>query len=312
VSSAKCALNAVLDGADVDGRWDVSTICAYDGMVDSKLRLQLLDLLKSDDAWDASTGADPKLWQAGALVDVVGKKKGTKKANSKGLRPKAMRALCDEEEAPCALIELQTRVARLLRSLNGDLVDVCRLPTAAVFGDESVLPLAANAPVFADEGEYAWHIDADPLQLPLSPWTDAYGRYPNRTPGKPRFVSALVYLSDPWDFEAWGAPTRARDPPSGEVIDVPPTPGRVVFMDQDVTHTVVAPNEAAGPRPRYSLVLKLVLFPHAEKGAVHLVAPGGAQKIVGSAGKRPSASAPPKINGAKRPSKPAKPAAAKN
>ena len=32
-------------------------------------------------------------------------------------------------------------------------------------------------------------------------------------------------------------------------------------MDQDVTHCVTAPLEAAGPRPRYSLVWKLCLHP---------------------------------------------------
>lgn len=32
-------------------------------------------------------------------------------------------------------------------------------------------------------------------------------------------------------------------------------------MDQDVTHAVTAPSDAAGTRPRYSMVLKLVLHP---------------------------------------------------
>ena len=32
-------------------------------------------------------------------------------------------------------------------------------------------------------------------------------------------------------------------------------------MDQDLTHAVSAPSEAAGDRPRYSLVFKLVLHP---------------------------------------------------
>jgi hypothetical protein len=42
---------------------------------------------------------------------------------------------------------------------------------------------------------------------------------------------------------------------------VAPRPGRVVLMDQDVTHRVSPPTRAAGERARYSLVYKLVFFP---------------------------------------------------
>ena len=43
---------------------------------------------------------------------------------------------------------------------------------------------------------------------------------------------------------------------------MPPAPGRVLLMDQDLSHKVTAPLAAAGPsRPRYSLVLKLVIHP---------------------------------------------------
>ena len=55
---------------------------------------------------------------------------------------------------------------------------------------------------------------ADDAEAPLS---RALSRYPNRQPGRPRFVSALVYLPAEWDAAAWGAPTRFLDPPTGEV-----------------------------------------------------------------------------------------------
>lgn len=132
----------------------------------------------------------------------------------------------------------------------------------AVFGSE-IAPLNANAPVAADEDCFGWHIDADPALLPPSPWTDAFGRYPNRSPGKPRFVTALIYLNSEWE-EAWGAPTRFLDPPTEEVLSISPMPGRVVLLDQDITHAVTAPNKAAGTRPRYSLACKLVLHPPAQ------------------------------------------------
>ena len=62
---------------------------------------------------------------------------------------------------------------------------------------------------------FEWHVDADPRMLPDSPFVTRYasqccmhvlfadacavlcswGRYPNRQPGKPLFVSLLIYLN---------------------------------------------------------------------------------------------------------------------
>mmetsp|Transcript_7677 Transcript_7677/g.31751 ORF Transcript_7677/g.31751 Transcript_7677/m.31751 type:complete len:173 (+) Transcript_7677:244-762(+) len=127
-----------------------------------------------------------------------------------------------------------------------------------MFGDD-VPPIAANAPVAGDA--FSYHVDADPYLAPPSPWRDFWGAYVNRAPGRPRLVSALCYLDREWRDE-WGAPTRFRDPPTGALVDVLPRPGRLVLLDQDISHTVVAPSARAGPhRPRLSLVLKLVLHP---------------------------------------------------
>ena len=104
----------------------------------------------------------------------------------------------------------------------------------------------------------------------VAPWTDVFGRYFNRVRGKPRFVSCLLYLNDEWDDKEWGAPTQFYDPPTEETYQVFPRPGRCVLMDQDVTHTVVAPNECAGNLPRYSLVWKLILHPRKEKQSMSL------------------------------------------
>ena len=84
---------------------------------------------------------------------------------------------------------------------------------------------------------------------------------------------------------AWGAPTRFLDPPTREVLDVAAAPGRVVLLDQDITHSVQAPSAAAGDRPRYSLVLKLVLHPTAA-GQVPSIAPEDGVRFFGS-GRRP-------------------------
>lgn len=121
-------------------------------------------------------------------------------------------------------------------------------------------PIVANAPQCGERFE--WHIDGDPMQAAPSPWTDLHARYPNRSPRKPRLVSALLYLNGRWDAKEWGAPTKFRDPPSGAEVWVQPKPGRLVLLDQDVVHSVSAPEQAAGPeRARYSLVWKLALYP---------------------------------------------------
>jgi len=72
-------------------------------------------------------------------------------------------------------------------------------------------------------------------------------------------VSCLVYLNDEWRDE-WAATTNFFDPPTGQVVEVSPWPGRIIVMDQDVVHSVTPPSELApSGRPRYSLVFKLIL-----------------------------------------------------
>ena len=70
-----------------------------------------------------------------------------------------------------------------------------------------------------------------------------------------------------------------------EVLEVAPAPGRVVLMDQDISHSVSAPHEAAGSRPRYSLVLKLVLHPQSGDSPPPdiALAEWGTPRLVGSA-----------------------------
>ena len=68
------------------------------------------------------------------------------------------------------------------------------------------------------------------------------------------------------------------------MLEVPPAPGRVVLLDQDITHAVSRPRAAARARARYSLVLKLVLHPR-EGGAAPRLAPAswGPPRLFGSA-----------------------------
>ena len=116
----------------------------------------------------------------------------------------------------------------------------------------------ANAAVHGDG--FRWHVDADPSCFPGDcPWTAVHGDYFNGEPGKPLFVSALVYLNDKWP-SSWDAETLFLDKTSGVGVLVRPRPGRLILMDQDVTHRVSPPSSGAR-RPRYSLVWKLVFFP---------------------------------------------------
>lgn len=269
-------------GADSPGTWwDVSEVAAFDGVVDESLRARLLACFSGGDH-DPEAGADGRFWERGALTDVVKvgggaaaeaaeeAGAGMSRTGGVGLSAKALEALCDEAAPPPAVVELQSRLALLFAAANPPGVGaggvVATRMSDACFGGP-IPPLAGNAPVAADgAAAFDFHIDADPMLLPPSPWTDAFGRYPNRAPGKPRFVTALVYLSPRWEA-AWGAPTRFVDGATGGVLRVPPAPGRVCLLDQDVTHAVTHPEPAAGPRPRYSLALKMVLHPAAGAAA---------------------------------------------
>jgi hypothetical protein len=195
-----------------------------DGVVDDALRRDLLSLLHGK-KFDPERGVDGRVWEQGAFSDVVGGASSTW-----GLRSSSHARLLSDPPPP-ALRELEARLSKLLLALNdGASVTLCRMPEAC-FGP-SVPSVGGNAPVAADaDGGYSYHIDADPSLLPPSPWLDVHGHYPNRCPGKPRFVTAVVYVNEAWG-ETWGAGTVFLDPPTEETVEVEVRPGRVVLMDQ--------------------------------------------------------------------------------
>lgn len=239
--------------------WDTSSILVFDGMVSNELRSRLLQVVngaeeEADDKiekWDDVTnGPDPNRWIRGGLLDTP-TQEDEEVDRSFGLSEDSIDELCFQHHD--AIQDFEMIVTSLLSNFI-----VTRLPEA-VFGS-FVSPLTANAPTSEDSNVFNYHIDGDPMQLPPSLWTDVFGRYPNRAPGKPRFMSCLVYLNDEWKDE-WGAPTRFLDVATDTPVDIIPKPGRIVLMDQDITHKVTAPHATAGKRPRYSLVWKLILHP---------------------------------------------------
>lgn len=244
----------VSDDNEDSAVWDTSSVVVLDDLVSPDLRARLRQVvLGSGTDWnDAQDGPDPSRWSEGGLIDLPDQECEEDVPVSYGLTDQALEEICQDSPTPLAFQEFESLLATLLEDFK-----VTRLPEAVL--GAGVTPLTANAPCYGQT--FNDHIDADPFFAPPSPWTDVFGRYANRARGKPRFVSCLVYLNDEWRAEEWGAPTRFYDVASGTAVDVAPRPGRVVLMDQDITHTVVPPLEAAGKCPRYSLVWKLVLHP---------------------------------------------------
>lgn len=255
-SMIKIDKGMVLDVYTREQSYDCSTILIIDDFIDDTLRERLLDvILHRDGTWnDKENGPDPRYWERGALNDIPGKLSET---TCWGLKDEFIDDLCYNHHD--AIEEAENKILELFPEFR-----VTRMPDA-VYGNVS--QLTANAPTHGDV--FSPHIDADPNGTPASPWTDVFGRYYNRNAGKPRFVSCLLYLNDEWQDD-WGATTKFFDPPTGETFDVTPKPGRCIIMDQDVQHSVVPPTAAAGKRPRYSLVWKLILHPKKDMQSMHL------------------------------------------
>jgi len=243
---------AVVTSTTGEESWDTSSLLVFDNFVNDDLRERILQVINDNKDWDdVKNGPDPNRWVRGGLMDLPGQEQQQDDTVQQcyGLTDDAIDDLCLHHDA---FEEFETIISDRFPDFT-----VCRLPEAAL--GSSISPLTANAPTHGDF--FSYHIDADPNLMPPSPWTDIFGQYPNRQAGKPRFVSCLLYLNEEWKGESWGAPTRFLDVQSDTHYDVLPVPGRCVFMDQDITHTVVPPTVEAGHRPRYSLVWKLILHP---------------------------------------------------
>ena len=212
-----------------------------------------------------------------------------------GLKPDAMRRLeTDAATNDWAFRELHGRLAKLFPDL-----ELAHMPADAMrpraesaaaesaAESESASPshacdaFVANAATHGDA--FRWHVDADPTSLPLaSPFVDALGSYVNGDPGKPRLVSMIVYLNERWK-PSWDAETLFLDRNAQVGAVVRPRPGRVVLMDQDVTHRV-SPPSATARRPRYSLVWKLAVTPRRVGGETSFAKPEwGTPSPLGSA-----------------------------
>lgn len=191
-------------------------------------------------------------------------------------------------------------------SINTSSIADTKIPLLTV----DCCPILVNAAVHSDTFKY--HVDADPSNFPAgTAWHALFGDYFNGEPGKPLFVSLLIYLNAdedgigmaagnerPTDNDAfgvegsncwhrdWAADTLFLDSSTDTGVFVRPRAGRAVLMDQDVLHRVSPPSALAGGRPRLSLVLKLVFLPKKkDDGAVMCIAKKewGVPSSIGSA-----------------------------
>jgi hypothetical protein len=215
-----------MDGCYCQDPWDMnkkfldtSSLCVFDGLVDKKLVTELRTVLLGTD-WNDENGPNPEVWEQAGLTDLPSVSSDASKQSNQsfGLSQQAIDRLCNLQHP--ALEEFERRLALAFPDFY-----LTRMPEAVL--GATISPLTANAPVAGQS--FDWHIDADPNLAPPSPWTDVFGRYPNRARGKPRFVSCLVYLNDIWDYDNWGAPTRVIDVATDTAYEIEVKPGRVVL-----------------------------------------------------------------------------------
>ena len=312
VASVKPVLNVSMDAmlvesGDASSPYRVSTshVVALDGMIDERMRRRLLERV-TEAGWDESRPEPPSAtWErrttdtAGAVPLFDGDDASDDDASDDasrhsgasptwGLKPDAMRRLeTDAATNDWAFRELHGRLAKLFPNLEFAHMPADDMRPRAESAAESASPthacdaFVANAATRGDA--FRWHVDADPTSLPLaSPFVDALGSYVNGDPGKPRLVSMIVYLNERWK-PSWDAETLFLDRHAQVGAIVRPRPGRVVLMDQDVTHRVSPPSDVAR-RPRYSLVWKLAVTPRRVGGSTSFAKPEwGTPSPLGSA-----------------------------
>lgn len=235
---------------------DWSHVAVFDDLIDDGLRSRLLRVILGPNAdnWDdVANGPDPKRWTKGGTTDYPGQPK----TDDWGLAGEATVDVIMGNHP--AIRETESLIAELFKDYY-----VARLPLE----DFLVTPINVNAPTRGNH--FNLHFDSNPLMTTSSGacmFHEIYGKYNNRVPGKPLFLSFLVYLVNEWKDE-WGAPTSfvkfSDRMATAERHKIKPRPGRVVVMDSDVWHSVNAPNDAAGERARYSMVWRLILYPKEE------------------------------------------------
>eukprot|EP00808_Paulinella_micropora_P015331 g59744.t1 len=249
-------LNVRLDRTEIeceDGRTDTRScnLLVFDEFFQEHHRAELLNHL-TEEGWDHNKGPPQSKWER-STAD------GPGLPTSWGLKETVLSSLL-EGQLP-ALQEINARLTALYPEYQIYHQPSNKYFTTAQRTDSaySAYPFVGNAPVYGED--FRWHVDADPSSFPPCPWIFQYGSYVNHEPGKPLFVSMLIYLCKVWPRH-FGGETLFLDDDTDTGILVRPKPFRMVLMDQDLLHRISAPSRFAR-QPRYTLVWKLLFFPKA-------------------------------------------------
>lgn len=245
-ASVKVTMNVGLDAAGSGGTdRDISRVVVFDNLFGEEERDQIMQTLLGAQASEEDSVPPCSKWEKNVCDD-----SGSQHHAGWGPKSDVMKRLLCENQG---VQEIQSRLAKIYPEYKVAYIPQVDMTCTNTRAGRMVV----NAPLPGEN--YSWHIDADPAMLPDSLFVQKFGRYRNRSKGKPLFVSLIVYLTSDWRRD-WGGETLFLDLESDTTFGVLPKPGRAVLMDQDVTHKICSPTAAAG-RPRYSIVWKLVFIP---------------------------------------------------
>ena len=291
-SDVTLTLNIAIDRTDdielLDGSGRTESrscnLIVLDNFFEEKQRLELLNFITAPN-WDHKQGhPPPQNWER-LTSD------GLNLPKTWGVKEDILKALSLGQ--PPAIVEIGSRLAKLYPNYH-----VAPQPSNTCFVEPSTTACSTpqqpweqpsceefvcNAAVHGDC--FRWHVDADPDSFPsTSPWVQRYDHYVNHEPGKPLFITLLLYLDKFWPRN-FDAETLFLDDETETGVFVRPKAYRAILMDQDMYHRLSAPSLKA-QRPRYSLVWKLLLIPKSAQERATLVRPDWpAPNLYGSAAK---------------------------
>lgn len=255
-----CAAASSTISAAASSWSSVANIVVIDDFIEEQHRIELLEYLTTEQHDPAFPEGPPEAKWEKKTSD------GHNLPRSWGVKPSVMREL-EQGNLP-AMREIHSRLTALyphyiISHIPPNEAFIAPAPSTAAAG--SVAPVHVCDAFVANAAQYGdcfqWHMDADPCSFPPScPFSQHYSSYVNHTPGKPLFVSVVLYLDKFWPRHL-NAETMFLDADTDTGVFVRPKGRRVVIMDQDVLHRLSTPSQQAGMRPRFSLVWKLLFFP---------------------------------------------------
>jgi hypothetical protein len=267
-ASPRCVLNARVSGAFVEDergamRVDYACVCAVDNLVSASTREALFARVGGDE-----TTPSERAWTEN-FKDHDGETSRTH-----GLVDDVLDELANEAYAGVGAIgDVMRRVRETFKEYD---VSVARTDMFSKRGydDKDAATRDAQAPArrahvcanaVRHTDRFSYHRDVDVRGVEFSGELADVGRFAgrNRDPNKPRFVTIIVYLNPQWTVDDEGE-TLFVDEDTGVGVVIVPKPGRVVFMDADVFHSL----KQTRRKVRYSLVIHTLFTARADAGVM--------------------------------------------